>query len=822
MAKLHIETKTRGIETADSLYGLFFEDINRSGDGGLYPELLRNRSFDDGIYPDDLTLQGEGLANANGWTLEYHGGEGQKRWKEREAPTEIPAWYAERAHMELERKNTLNAKRQAALAVSFEPGGRIYNIGYCGISVNAQADYHLYFFAKAKERMELGITLESGGRVLCAEKLAVEAGDYARLDCVLIPEESATDARLCLSSAAGGELLLGFLSLMPTDTYRGHGLRRDLCEKLKALHPAFLRFPGGCIVEGFSKSTAGRFKRMVGPVWERPGVINLWGYHSTEGLGFHEYLQLCEDLEADALYVCNVGMTCQARNCILMDEDEIEDLLDDALCALEYALGPKDSEWGSLRAKMGHPEPFGLKYLEIGNENNGKDSEERYERFRKRISERYPDLVIIANTHVEEAGLALDIADEHFYDKPEWFAENAHFYDTYDRKGPGIFVGEYAVVAGAIRTLYAALAEAMFLVGMERNQDVVKLASYAPLFENVNYAAWEPNLIAFNGSKNYAIPTYYAIKMFAENKGKYVLNSRQECESIYAPYLKGGPCLVMSRGVSFCNARWKGEPVSAEHELFGCVKELENGVSVTDISEDAANAEQAGRFGLADMAFVTLGTDESSRAGSFEVEILVEEDKKIGLGMFATPYGKARNSEDSPWNLFAVQPIRWTIEGKESRLTAGVGFRTYNLAEPAPIELACGVYHAFQMESDGKVLRCKADGELIAEVELPHYDEIQTIALEDGDEIIVKIVNIADEEKPVEICLDCEVCGSYERGILCGDASAVNTLEEPEKLIDRWSRESGAAKHFVYKAPASSVNVLRLKKTAGGDENGKI
>lgn len=813
MAKLSVETGKRRFETAESLYGLFFEDINRSGDGGLYPELLRNRAFDDSLHPDDLTETEDDLTNSTGWLFEYQRGEGAKRWKERELPTEIPAWYAEGAQTSLEREDTLNDRRPAALRAVFEPGGKIYNVGYCGVPVRAGEAYSLYFFAKVEKTVNVTISLEAEEKVLCSGELPMGGRGYVRYDMTLLPKETVKEARLCLSASERGELLLGFISLMPADTYHGHGLRKDLCEKLEELHPAFLRFPGGCIVEGFSKSTAQRFKRMVGPVWERPGVLNLWGYHSTEGLGFHEYLQLCEDLKADALYVCNVGMTCQARNCILMEEDEIEELLDDVLCALEYALGSRSTKWGGRRARMGHPEPFGLKYLEIGNENNGPDYEERYERFRKEISARYPELIIVANTHVEQVGLQLDIADEHFYDKTEWFAENSHYYDKYDRKSPGIFVGEFAVVAGNIRTLYAALGEAMFMVGMERNQDVVRLASYAPLFENVRYAAWEPNLIAFDGLDNYAIPTYYVQKLFAENKGTYVLESSQECGRIYAPYLKGGPCLAGSAGVYFKNASWQGKPVAACHEMFGCVKDCGDGTFVTEIPENGPGSEQAKRFGMENSVLVTLGNDMDSRQGSFEIEMLAEEGKELGLGMFATPYGKARNSEDSPWNLFAVQPVRWTISEGMSSLTAGVGFRKYALAEPTPLELEKGVYHRLAMEADGGRLRCVADGRTVMEIELPHYDEIQSIALEDGDDVIVKLVNIAEEEKAVEISLDCEVESSYLKSVIAGKPSDCNTLQEPEKVTDRQSRETGAAKSFIYAAPADSVNVLRLKKT---------
>lgn len=819
MADLSISLEKKRFCVCDSLYGLFFEDINRSGDGGLYPELIRNRAFEDSLYPEDLIPKGDDLANTEGWLFEYQKGEGQKRWKECVAPTKIPAWYGEGAEFSLDREDTLNEYRQAALSVRFEEGGSIWNVGYSGVPVWAGEAYHMYFFAKADREIPLEICIEGKEGTFCSRRISICTKGYVRYDLTLVPGRTSKEARVCMTAPEGGSLKVGFISLMPTDTYCGHGLRRDLCEKLEALRPGFLRFPGGCIVEGFSKSTAQRFKRMAGPVWERPGVLNLWGYRSTEGLGFHEYLQLCEDLKTDAMYVCNCGMTCQVRGSILMEEDEIQELLDDVFCALEYAMGGRETVWGSLRARMGHPEPFGLKYLEIGNENNGSDYEERYERFRKAVSEKYPELIIVANTHVEEAGLPLHIADEHFYNKTEWFAMNTHQYDHYDRRGPGIFVGEFAVVAGDIRTLYTAVGEAMFMVGMERNQDIVKLAAYAPLFENVHYAAWEPNLIAFDGLDHYGIPSYYVWRLFGNNRGKTVVESTLSCDRVYAPYLRGGPCLCGSQGVRFKNALWRGEPVAASQEIFGAVQSLGDGSFTTQILPDSGQAENARRFGMEGSVLIVLGEDQTSREGRFEIELMADPEKELGIGMFAIPYGKGRNSEDSPWNLFSVQPVRWKIQGTKSRLVADAGFREKDLTEPVEVAVESNAYHKFVMETDGRTLWCVLDGRKVMEAQLPHYDEMQAVVTEDEETVFVKLVNIAQEAKKVEICLDLDVCADYEADVISGDPADKNTLEEPEKVRERCVECSGAGRRFAYEAPATSVNVLRLKKGLKSDDN---
>ncbi|MBO5353861.1 MAG: alpha-L-arabinofuranosidase [Lachnospiraceae bacterium] len=716
--------------------------------------------------------------------------------------------------MSLVTEGTLNEKRQAALQVAFDTAGSIYNIGFSGVSVKKGEVYHLYFFAKTKEQVKLTCSLKEKN-VLAQKDILVQGSGYNRYDLELIPDETVMNAKFVVTADEGGEVTFGFFSLMPTDTFHNHGLRKDLCEKLEAMKPAFLRFPGGCIVEGFSKSTAQYFRRMTGPVWERPGVWNLWSYHSTEGLGFHEYLQLAEDLQAEALYVCNCGMTCQARNCILMEEEEIDDLLQDTLDALEYAKGSADTKWGAVRAAMGHPEPFRLRYLEIGNENNGEEYEKRYEYFRERILKEYPDLIIIANTHVEEKGLQLDIADEHFYDRTEWFAAHADQYDKTDRQGPGIFVGEFAVVAGNRRTLYAALGEADFMIGLERNQDIVRMAAYAPLFENVDYVAWEPNLIAFNGLQNYAIPSYYVWKLFGENRGKYVLESEQESEQLYTPDLQGGPCMLGAPGVKFKNPLWNGTPADKPvHELIGhmiCEDEEGKVYSITGETE-GQDTEHIRMFGLEGTAMVTLTEDETSRQGTFEVEVFVESGKAVGTGIFAAPYGEREDLSDARWNLFTVQPIRWVIQDGVSKLTGGVGFRTMELAEPVPVELETETYHTMKMVTDGYTLSCILDGKVITEIELSHYATVQMVALEEDEDIIIKMVNIAEHDIAVDIHLDCLVEEEYRAGLLSGNPADKNTMENPELLTDTWRTMTGAASDFVYHAPKSSVTVLRLKK----------
>lgn len=567
MSKLKIKTKERRFETARDLYGIFFEDINRAGDGGLYPEMLRNRSFEDSVLPEGYIQQEDGIhvKTVSGWLDEFCNGEGLCRWVKDNniSETEIPAWYTHNAKMELELTDTLNEHRDAALRIQFEKGGSLTNTGYCGISVKAGESYSLYLFAKAKEEIGLDVAIEYQGKVLTGNSLVVSGREYTRYDMKLTAAEDCHEAQLTISCKEGGEVLLGFISLMPDNTYMGHGLRTDLVEKLKGMSPKFMRFPGGCIVEGTTPSTAMRFRDTVGPAWERPSKLFLWHYRSTLGLGFHEYLQLCEDLGMEPMYVCNCGMTCQGRKSVLLEGEALDEMVQDTLDAIEYAIGSKESKWGRLRASMGHPEPFKMTYLEIGNENWGPDYEKRYNMIYKKVKELYPQIKTIANEHVEKNGCPAECVDEHFYNTTEFFAECVNYYDDYDRKGPKIFVGEVAVNEGNyMGQLYAALGEAAFLMGIEKNQDIVTLASYAPLFENVNYRAWYPNLIRFNNHQSLGIPTYYVWKMFGQNRGEYVVRSEDE----------GGQCSLEEFGFMHDNKLTEDFAISVkpgEYHRFG-------------------------------------------------------------------------------------------------------------------------------------------------------------------------------------------------------------------------------------------------------------
>ena len=597
---------------------------------------------------------------------------------------------------------------------------------------------------------------------------------------------------------------------MPAETFHGHGLRKDLAEKLEQMHPSFLRFPGGCIVEGFTLETSMFFCNTVGPVWERPSHWLLWHYRTTNGLGFHEYLQLCEDLKLSALYVCNCGMTCQGRGPYYFNEAQMQFAINDTLNALEYALGSSQTHWGSLRAKMGHPEPFSLKYLEIGNENSGTEYEACFNRIREAVLERYPQIIIVSNTRSET--IKTDIVDDHYYNMPEFFAENTDIYDDYSRKNPNIFVGEFAVNQTYEGQLRAAISEAMFMVGFERNQDVVKLCSYAPLFSHVHYQSWYPNLIMFDNSRSYVIPSYYCFKLFGANRGDMVVSSKESCEKIYLS-LHGLPVINGDCGLTWKNAVFNSIPVFPTKSLHGKAIQ-DNDSYVLQENDDDEFTNQSIRSQI--LPGIALGNDVESREGSFTVQILAEKGKRIGVGMLCSPkpfsyYDRTDPNPKDPWMLFNLEPLRWIVEGNTAALYRG-GISLTQYSEPKQISLRYGEYNEFHYELTKTAVSLYLNGKLIDTVELPHYQSMCSVTTDTDDSVIIKIVNFSETDDPVCISIDCDVKSEYEVLQLTGKADFENSLDNPDQVHDTTTMLTGAGRCFTFTAPGLSVNVLKLKK----------
>ena len=523
---LDIDAQQRGPMVSPMLYGIFYEDINHAADGGIYAELIRNRSFEDGP-------RFGAPADMQGWST-YAA-----------APSQLTA----RLIQPSKKTPLLNAVQHNALQLDVKASPSLpvclVNEGYWGINAVQGRSYRLTFWAKTqKYQGTVKATLCSqDGSQLYAETVvdgfaAGKAKGWKKYEATLTANDNDAQAQFAFVFDGVGQVQIDMVSLFPpTFKNRENGMRPDLADMLWQLHPKFMRFPGGCLVEGQeSPDNAFRWERTIGPIEEREGHWNVnWGYRTTDGLGFHEYLQLAEDLGAKPLYVVNVGIWHGG----MTPCDSLQPWIDECLNALEYANGPVTSKYGALRARNGHPEPFDLEYLEIGNENNQPDPRqqsdhyyERYEQFRQAVLARYPQMKIIGNVVAWgddnprwNSPLPVDLLDEHYYRSPDWFAAAFHKYDTYDRHGPKVYVGEYAVTNGYgnLGNMNAALGEAVFMMGMENNADVVALASYAPIFVNENDARWRPDMIRFNSSRVMGTPSYYVQQLMPRHLGTQVV-----------------------------------------------------------------------------------------------------------------------------------------------------------------------------------------------------------------------------------------------------------------------------------------------------------
>jgi len=833
--KVKVLTQNVRFPVASDLYGLFYEDINRAGDGGVYPEMIRNRSFEDSMIPAGCTTDENQLVyiNRGGWPGCFNHGEGMDDWAEKVPYTPIPGWYAKDAEMELCDCDTLNAKRERSLAVSFQKGGMIYNIGYAGVPVKAGDQYDLIVFLKAEGDFTLTAKLlgekdEDFGSACCKVE---KTSEWTKIEMSIVASGEDYKGKVALIADEEVKVLFGYTSLLPHETYKGHGLRRDIVEALAATHPKFLRFPGGCIVEGLSFETAMRFSNTIGPAWERPSHQLMWHYRTTNGFGYHEFLQLCEDTGMEPMYVCNCGMSCQARVAEIFPEEEVDKFLQEALDALEYALGDVTTKFGAMRAAAGHPEPFKMTYFEIGNENWGPEYNHRYEKFYKVLKEAYPEVVFISNGHTERYGLPTEYADEHYYDAPEFFLENDNRFDDYDRNGPKIFLGEYAVNGGnTIASMECALAEAVFLAGVERNQDIVTLTAYAPLLQNSDYTAWKPNLVVFDNHQVYGIPSYHAISMMAANRGENVLETETDVE-MTPPAYKGIPGIMADEpGLMFKNARVNGKAVDISKVIYGGYEEKDGVYTLVNADNPhpyvgknetwnetfeafMTSRRRPGMKSDAERMWVAFG-NENLEEYTFEIDVKMDPAQAMTLSIWnfhpETDAG-CNEPKDPNWNLRNVRRQIWSIsEGKGA--VEMPRFMSTAPIDKVDLDINYDQFNTFKMEATRFGYKCYINDVLVQEKVFKLHNTVYAVATDTKDEVILKLIHVGEGEKDVEISLDCDVLPEVKVSVLSAALDAVNSFENPTNVAPVDSTANIGAREFVYRIPGNSVNVLRLKK----------
>lgn len=773
-AKLTVDVSNPGHKISPTLFGLFFEDINLSADGGLYPELIRNRSFEDAD------------------SLQY--------WKFSASYAQTKAAIVKAEVQSRPPVPPLNAFNRKSLCIEATDAFKLENNGYWGIRLVQGDKYRFKLAARAVNELKTPLTVSlvaANGNVLATGEIKGITSEWNYFPLTLTSNASDNNVRLEIAGSGNGKLYLDMVTLFPEKTWKKSGLRPDLAEAMQALTPKFLRFPGGCWVEGEDFAHMNKWKETIGNIDTRTPLWNIWGYNATNGLGYHEYLQLAEDLGAEPLYCINAGMS--HRETVPMDQ--MGQWLQNALDAIEYANGPVSSVWGGIRANNGHPEPFNLKYMEIGNENGSAPYAERWEAFVKVIHAKYPDIVLIANEwaggHPKNPVPA--IVDEHYYNNPDWFIWNSNKYDSYDRNGSKIFVGEYAVTSGTGNgNLRGAIGEAAWMTGMERNSDVVVMAAYAPLLCHAKHKAWPVNLINFDNHRWFGIPSYYVQQLFATNQGTVNLPvTVEQAPGIDLPRTKGG----IGLGSWLNSAEFKELEVT---DASGKVLFKPDFKAVDPTWRKTPNSEWSAKDGVLRQSGISSNTTIYMGDTAWTDYTIKVKARKIegenGFQIYFHNKGRNRN--------------RWDLGGYTNSVNMlEVGM--VNESMKATIE--SGRWYEVQIELRGSSVKAYLDGKLTQLVSADNLKVkgIATSASKDektGD-IILKIVNVTAKGIQTEIQLK-GVTGLAGTGtatlLTSANATDENTLDNPTKVAPKTEKLKFSGTKITRLFPANSLTILRI------------
>lgn len=797
---------TKGKAISPDLVGVFFEDLSNAGDGGLYAELIQNRSFD---YCD---------ADHAGWTP-------------------LTAWQlvqrdGAQGSVAIGTDQPLNPNNPSYAVLTVDkPGGGVglQNDGFDGIAVKAGDRYDFSLFARrlAGSVGALTVRLETKAGVLLAEaRLPAPSADWKKTSAVLAPSTTDAKAHLVVLADGPGKVALDFISLFPEKTFHNHpnGLRPDLAQAIADLHPKFMRFPGGCVVHGDGLADIYRWKETIGPVEQRKPQPNIWRYHQSKGLGFFEFFQFCEDIGAKPIPVVAAGVCCQNSNFRVthrygvgqkgLPMDEMPAYVQDVLDLIEYANGPADSKWGSKRAAAGHPKPFGLQYLGVGNEDHITPVfKKRFEMIYNAVKAKHPEITVIGTVGPNTEGwdydqgwkianeLQLPMVDEHGYKSPQWLWENLERYDAYDRSKSKVYLGEWAAFDDHRRsTLRAAIAEAAYLTSLERNADVVRFASYAPLLAKRNHTDWTPDLIFFTNTGVFPTISYHVQQMFSMNNGDTY------CSTTVTPPADANARRTLVLG------SWNSQVEFDDiHLASGSKTLLSESFSSGASGWKAASGDwqrRGGRYTQSSSLQPALSRLEVPLGGS--VYTLTLKARKTGgaegflIGVGTTP------DNYYWWNLGGWGNSRYGVERSVSGSRSLVG-------GSVPGRIESNRWYNIKIESDGKHVCFYLDGKLIHDIpgtleSAPKTFVASCVKDSASGDIIVKLVNGANSDVPVRVKLDGakKLPATAEATVLAGsNPAAVNDYDSPSTVLPRTARLP-VAPDFNYKAPANSLTVIRI------------
>lgn len=822
-SRIYVDHFKKGAPVAPSMYGIFFEEISHAGDGGLYAELIQNRGFEEHVLPSGCTLK-----NGRAWaphSPEYRSGN-YKDYNIAWDTTQLKfqAWTLASQNCDLKYDVVkapvpLHTATPHALKLdikNFKTGGTVTvrNSGYWGIPVNKNEKFDLRFYLKTDKnyrgKVTAKITSNSGTTAFTEKEFQVDnSGEWTEYTAELTAGTRTTlNGAFILEFDAPGTVYVDYVSLFPQNTFKGqkNGLRKDIAEFVADLKPAFVRWPGGCVVEGMTVENRVKWKETLGDPMTRRGEYNRWGYRTTMGWGYHEFLQYCEDVNADAMFVASVGISCTFNNGDYVPESEYDKFVQDIRDAIDYAIGDVNTTWGAKRAAAGHPEPFPLKYVELGNENWGAYYAGVYNYFYERLKPEYPDIVFICTLQLDpEVNLLnkVDMIDPHWYQTTDWFYNNTYIFDGRERGKYDIYVGEYACNQNVGKgNMGAALSEAAFMTGMERNGDLVTLTSYAPLLENVNRSNWSTNMIWFDNSRVMGRSSYYVQKMFSEHRPDYNISTSINTDG-KVPYegrvgLETWKTSVMYK--NFKVSKRDGSKVFYE----------------ADFKEKQADwTPFAGKWTFVNDTYRQIEL-EDRRATLMnkwvynDCIIEVEAMKTDGVEGFIVVFG----AEEDLSRNFQVNIGGWSNRyAAFESVTNGSGAV---ISKQVPFNVTSNRWYKIKVElTGGNHMKCYVDGNLVVECDAAKPGKIQSIAGYDKTtgESIIKVVNAESTALNSTVFLNAKNIASEGKIItLSADSpTSENSLTSPTLISPIETTFNGFKKEFEYSFKPYSVTIMRVK-----------
>jgi alpha-L-arabinofuranosidase len=818
-ATVTIDVSKLGAPVSSTLHGVFFEEISHGGEGGLYAELIQNRGFEESTLPHGTTL-------VNGFIVpdkspHYNLPNNQSSdWKlEWPYKSEWPAWRLlnndKNVSLALTTDHPLNEATPHAMQVTVKQPATnaLVNEGFWGINVVKGASYDLSFFVRVNQQYKGPITASlqsANGAVLATYTFpnCTNSG-WRKYITTLTAAKTDPNARFVLTFGGTGTVWLDVVSLFPTNTFKGrkNGLRNDLAQYIAGLHPAFVRWPGGCFVEGISVANTPNWQYGIGEIETRKATFSPWGYWSTNGFGYHEFLQYCEDINAAALYVANIGVSCEYRSGNYVPDEHIDSVIADVLNAIEYAIGPDTSQWGMMRNINGHPKPFPLQYIELGNEQHGPRYAARYNRFYKAIKEKYPQLQLIAsmgigdvNRHTLDSMQQVEIADEHAYKPAFWAMRNTDHFDKYKRGHWNMYVGEYATNSGVgAGNMTAALSDAVYIMSMERNSDLVTMSSYAPLLVNEHDVDWPVNLIHFDGAKSFARISYYAIKMLAENKATVNLSATT---TITPPAVKT-PLFKGSIGL----ATWDTQTEYAD------INVIQNGQIVYQSNfKNPVDWQLArGDWKMTDSSIIQSANGEQRLAWlkgrSFDTYTLKLKARRLGgVNAFIIPFAVKNDSTQMRAHIGSYWNSHCVFEQVTNAFDVAGITNQFKLDSP----IQTGRWYDITLEVAANKVDCFLDGKLLMTYTPPPTFFAMAGKDSTTGDIIIKTVNAGAEPYTTTITLDNSQHIQPQATLITLQApngEAENSFAQPKQYVPVTTTITGI--NTVTFKPYS-INVLRV------------